>query len=66
MTPLQERWGEGTPIEVGGRGAGGVCDLPSSGPKLSPDSPFWDPIGAQFGPRLKTSPNKPYFGNRAN
>ena len=37
-----------------------------SGPKLSPDSPFPCRKEARIGLLLKTSPNKPYFGNRTN
>jgi len=50
------------PLQNFSFGRGGK--LRQSGPELSPDWHFPDPIGAQFGPRFKTSPNKPYFGNR--
>ena len=36
-----------------------------SGPNLGSVSLSRHPIRARIGPRLKTSPNWPYFGNRA-
>jgi hypothetical protein len=39
-------------------------DLPYSGPRLSPDCPFPDPIGARIDLRFKTSPNLPCFCKR--
>jgi len=39
-------------------------DLHYSGPKLSPDDPFRDTIGARIGLHLNLSPNRPYFGKQ--